>query len=140
MQLGLKLINLTIPFYLIKIFDWTYSVYGNVQEILPDDMPDPLGKAVITATTMDANLDHCLATGKSLTGCLPFVNKTPIDWYSKKQATVETATYGSEFLAAKTATEQIMDISTLVHPLVPNPFYLVTIDLWSPVPPYLTLH
>ena len=29
---------------------------------------------------------------------------------------------------------------TLVHPLVPNPFYLVTIDLWSPVPPYLILH
>ena len=29
-------------------FDWTYSVYGNVQEILPDDMPDPLGEAVIT--------------------------------------------------------------------------------------------
>ena len=37
-------------------------------------------------------------------------NKTPVDWYSKKQATVETATYGSEFVAAKTATEQIMDI------------------------------
>ena len=87
-------------------FDWTYSV----QEILPDDMPDPLGEAVITTTTMDANFNHCLATGKSLTGCLHFVNKTPIDWYSKKQATVETATYGSEFVAAKTATEQIMDI------------------------------
>ena len=41
-------------------FDWTYSVYGNVQEILPDDMPDPLGEAVITTTTMDANLNHCL--------------------------------------------------------------------------------
>ena len=86
-------------------FDWTYSVYGNVQEILPDDMPDPLGEAVITTTTMDANLNNCLATGKSLTGCLHFVNKTPVDWYSKKQATVETATYGSEFVAAKTATE-----------------------------------
>ena len=24
-------------------FDWTYSVYGNVHEILPDDMPEPLG-------------------------------------------------------------------------------------------------
>ena len=56
---------------------------------------------------MDADLNHCLATGKSLTGCLHFVNKTPADWYSKKQATVET---GSEFVAAKTATEQIMDI------------------------------
>ena len=91
-------------------FDWTYSAYGNVQEILPDDMPEPLGKAVITATTMDANLNHCLATGKSLTGCLHFVNQTPVDWYSKNQATVETATYCSEFVAAKTATEQIMDI------------------------------
>ena len=37
-------------------------------------------------------------------------SQTPVDWYSKKQATVETATYGSEFVAAKTATEQIMDI------------------------------
>ena len=91
-------------------FDWTYSVYGDVNEILPDDMPEPLGEAVTTTTTMDANLNHCLATGKSLTGCLHFVNKTPVDWYSKKQATVETATYGSEFVAAKTATEQIMDI------------------------------
>ena len=105
-------------------------------------MPEPLGEAVITTTTMDANLNHCLATGKSLTGCLHFVNKTPVDWYSKKQASVETATYGSEFVAAKTATEQIMDIrQTLrLYLLVPNPFYLVTIDLWSPVPPYLTLH
>ena len=91
-------------------FDWTYSVYGDVHEILPDDMPEPLGEAVTTTTTMDANLNHCLASGKSLTGCLHFVNKTPVDWYSKKQATVETATYGSEFVAAKTATEQIMDI------------------------------
>ena len=33
----------------------------------------------------------------------------PVDWYSKKQATVETVTYGSEFVAAKTAAEQIMD-------------------------------
>ena len=35
---------------------------------------------------------------------------TPTDWYSKKKATVETAIYGSEFVAARTATEQIMDI------------------------------
>ena len=59
-------------------FDWTYSVYGDVHEILPDDMPEPLGKAVVTTTTMDANFNHCLATGKSLTGCLHFVNKTGI--------------------------------------------------------------
>ena len=25
-------------------FDWTYSVYRNVQEIRPDDMPEPLAR------------------------------------------------------------------------------------------------
>ena len=38
------------------------------------------------------------------------VNQTPIEAYSKKQATVETATYGSEFVAARTATEQKIDL------------------------------
>ena len=73
-------------------------------------MTEPLGKAVVTTTTMDANLNHCLATAKYSTGCLHSVNKTLVDWYSKKQTTLETATYVSEFVAAKTATEQIMDI------------------------------
>ena len=58
-------------------FDWTYSVDGNVQEILPDDMPDPLGEAVTTTTTMDANLNHCFATGKSLTGCTLCIHGMP---------------------------------------------------------------
>jgi hypothetical protein len=59
---------------------------------------------------VDANLFHDLITGRSVTGILHLVNKTPIDWYSKKQATVETATYGSEYVAARTCVEQIMDL------------------------------
>ena len=80
--------------------DWSYTVYGNVQEIISSSCPKPLGKSVTTTTTLDANLLHCLATSASLTPCLHFCNHTPTDWYSKKQATVETATYGSEFVAA----------------------------------------
>ena len=38
------------------------------------------------------------------------VNATPIEWFSKKQATSETATYGSEFVAARTCVEQIIDL------------------------------
>ena len=64
-----------------------------------------------STTTLDTNLLHCLATGASLTACLHFCNQTPTDWYSKNQSTAETATYGSEFVAAKTATEQIMDLT-----------------------------
>ena len=64
-------------------------------------MPEPFSEAVVTTTTMDPNLNHCLATGKSLNGYVHFVSKRHVDWYSKKQATVERATYGSEFVAAK---------------------------------------
>ena len=95
--------------------DWSYTVYGNVQEIIHNNCPKPLGKSVTTTTTLDANLLHCLATGASLMACLHFCNQTPTDWYSKKQATVEMATYGSEFVAAKTATEQIMDMRCILR-------------------------
>ena len=92
------------------IFDWEYSVYGNVREILPDDAPPPLGKFVTLTHYVDANLYHDLVTGRSVTGILHLINKTPIDWFSKKQATMETATYGSEFVAARTCVEQIIDL------------------------------
>ena len=38
------------------------------------------------------------------------LNLTPMDWYSKLQTTVETATFGSEYVAARTCTEQIIDL------------------------------
>ncbi len=91
-------------------YDWARSTYGECKEVIPDDVPEPLGKGVLTTSYVDANLYHDMFTGRSVTGILHFVNQTPIDWYSKKQGTVETATYGSEFVAAKTATEQIMDL------------------------------
>jgi hypothetical protein len=33
-----------------------------------------------------------------------------MDWFSKRQAQVETATYGAEFMATRQAVEQIMDL------------------------------
>jgi hypothetical protein len=73
-------------------------------------MPDPLGKMVSTTTFCDANLYHDVVTGRSMTGILHMVNQTPIDWFSKRQLTVATATYGSEFIAACIATDQIIDL------------------------------
>ena len=58
---------------------------------------------------------HDVVSGKSVTGILHLVNKTPLDWYSKKQPTVETATYGSEFVAARTCIEQIIDLRTTLR-------------------------
>ena len=67
-------------------------MYGAISEMLPDDAPEPLGKRVTLSHFVDANLMHDLITGRSLTGILHLMNKTPIEWYSKKQATVEVAT------------------------------------------------
>ena len=64
---------------------------------------------------MDANLYHDQLTGRSVTGIIHLINQTPIDWFSKKQATVETATYGSEFVAARTCVEQIIDLRTTLR-------------------------
>jgi len=96
-------------------YEWEKSVYGNVHEDIPDNIPKPLGKPVIHTTYVDANLMHDVTSGKSATGILHLLNKTPIDWFTKKQPTVETATYGSEFRAARIATEQILDLRTTLR-------------------------
>jgi hypothetical protein len=85
-----------------KEFDWSKSIYGAIEEILPDDVPEPLGNWVTLTHYVDANLMHDMVTGRSMTGILHLLNKTPVDWFSKKQSTVEVAPYGSEFLAART--------------------------------------
>ena len=63
-----------------------------------------------TTTYVDANLHHDQVTGKAVTACLHIVNATPSHWYTKRQATAKTATYGSEFVAARIATDQIIDL------------------------------
>ena len=49
-------------------------------------------------------------TRRSHTGVLLFVCCAPIIWYSKQQNTVETSTFGSEFIAARTATGMIQGL------------------------------
>ena len=96
-------------------FDWDNIVYGDITEMIPDDIPHPLGKYVTISHFLDANLYHDLITGRFVTGILHFVDQTPIEWYSKKQATVETATYASEFIASRICVEQAIDFRTTLR-------------------------
>ena len=90
--------------------DWSKSIYGDHTEELPDDAPRPMGNPVTLLHYFDANLMHDVLSGKAVTGCVHFANKTPIMWHSKKQATTETATYGAEFVAGRTCIEQLIDL------------------------------
>jgi hypothetical protein len=91
-------------------YDWSLSVYGDVKEIIPMDILEPKGKYVTLSHYFNANLYHNMVTGRSVTAILHFLNQTPMDRYLKKQATVKTATFGSEFIAVRTTIDQIVDL------------------------------
>ena len=50
------------------------TVYGNVEELIPDDIPEPLGHNVVLTSYVDANLYHDMITGHSVTGILHLIN------------------------------------------------------------------
>ncbi|MEL7338973.1 MAG: Ty1/Copia family ribonuclease HI, partial [Bacteroidota bacterium] len=93
-----------------KEYDWAYSVYGNVREQIPENLDDPLGKSVIVWAYTDANLYHDYVTGRATTGIILFINGTPVEWMSKRQRVTETATYGSEFTAARICTDLTVSV------------------------------
>ena len=86
-------------------YNWDNTPYGDEEESLPMEVPPPLGKYVVLTHYFDANLMHDVLAGKVVTGCFYLVNKTPIMWYLKKQATSETAMYDSKFIASRTCCE-----------------------------------
>ena len=69
--------------------------------------PEPLGNPVDIAAYVDANHAGNLANRRSHTGILIFVNNALTMWFSKHQNTVETSSFGSEFVALRIATEMV---------------------------------
>ena len=92
-----------------KDYDWAMTVYTCAREELPHNLPKPLGKQVTSTHYVDANLHHDLITGKAVTAILHMLNATPVHRHCKRQLTVETETFGSEFVAPRTTANQIND-------------------------------
>ena len=72
----------------------------------PGNMLETRGESVTTTCFVDANHVGCRRTHRSHTGILIYVNRVPIIWWSKRQNTVESSTFGSEFIAMK----QLIDL------------------------------
>ncbi|MHA7927589.1 MAG: Ty1/Copia family ribonuclease HI, partial [Marinobacter sp.] len=90
-----------------KVSDWS-EFYGDVAEELPPDMPEPLGNGIDLTCFVDSDHAGNVVTRRSHTGILIFVNNAPIVWYSKRQNTVETSAFGSEFVALRTARDMLV--------------------------------
>jgi hypothetical protein len=89
-----------------KACEWA-EYYPDATESLPPSMPKPRGRSVVMTCFVDADHGGCKATGRSHSGIIIFVNRAPILWFSKRQNTVESSTFGSEFVALRIAVEMI---------------------------------
>ena len=84
--------------------DWKV-LYGDVTEAIPPAAPQPRGKEVVIRHYVDADHAGERLTRRSRTGYITFLNMAPMNWFSKRQNSVETSTFGSEFTALKIVTE-----------------------------------
>ena len=89
-----------------KECDWSEAYHG-AKEAIPLDVPEQRGNSVVTTCYVDADHAGDRLTRRSHTGVYIFVNRAPIIWFSKKQRTVESSTFGSEFVAMRTAVDLV---------------------------------
>ena len=83
------------------------EIYVDTTVDLPTNAPKPQGKNIQLNCFVEADhggdrVPRCFQTGTILFG-----NSAPLLWYSKRQNTVESSTFGSEFVALQIATELI---------------------------------
>jgi hypothetical protein len=89
-----------------KTCNWS-EFYLDAEEGLPAMIPQERGHRVVTSCFVDADHAGCKTFCCSHTGVIILVNKAPILWYSERQNTVETSTFGFEYCAMKTAIDMI---------------------------------
>jgi hypothetical protein len=87
-------------------YEWQ-DFYHDAVEAIPLNAPEPRGNPVQMTCFVDSDHAGNRVTHRSHTGILIFLNCAPIIWFSKAQNTVETSTFGSEFVAMKIAVELI---------------------------------
>ena len=81
--------------------------YRDAKEPMPARMPTPRGRPVVVSAYVDASHAGNKLTRQSHTGVQIFVNHALIMWHSKKQYSVETSAFASEYTALKVCIEMI---------------------------------
>ena len=93
------------------------DLYPDAEVETPKDAPKPKGEHVRITIWVDADHARDKVTCRSVTGVVVMLNSTIIKTYTKRQATVESSTYGSELVAARVATDLAMEITVTLQML-----------------------
>ena len=83
------------------------ELYPDARIEIPPNAPKPLGESVIISMFVDADHAGNRVTRRSHTGIVIYINSAPIIWYSKRQNTVESSTFGSEIIALRIGIELV---------------------------------
>ena len=105
-------LNLSEPIIDNSMFerkDWTSIEFGHIdgEEFIPSNATEPQGFSFIINAQVNVNHAGDTVTRRSSTGFLVYVNRALICWNSKKQNSVESSSFGSEFMAMKACCEYI---------------------------------
>jgi hypothetical protein len=89
--------------------DWTTSEFGHVdgKEELPPKMPQPRGLGFVIRGKVDADHAADTVSRRSRTGFFVYLNCALVCWVSRKQTSVESSSFGSEFIAMKQLCEYL---------------------------------
>ena len=91
--------------------------YSYASEEIDRMFPEPLGAELATTIFFDSDHAHDKITGRSISGVIVMVGRTPVIWKSKRQGAVATSTYGAEFSAMRLATEEAHTIRYMLRSL-----------------------
>ena len=86
------------------------TFYGDVTKAIPPNEPAPRGKSVDLRMWVDSDHAGETITRRSRTGYFIFLNTVLIDWLIKKQATIESSVFGTDFIAMKTGVDALRGI------------------------------
>ena len=86
--------------------DWK-TLYCEAEDESHLNMSQLLGKSVSINVFVDASQANNVVTRMSHTGILIKVNNAPVIWYSKRQNSVESSSFGSEFVAMRIAVDTV---------------------------------
>jgi hypothetical protein len=103
--------------------DWK-EFYGDVQEAIPSNAPEPRGESVHIRMYVDSDHTGEKRTRRSRSGFFVFLNCALVQWLSKKQPTIETSVFGAEFVAMRIGMESLRGLRYKLR--------MMGVPIWGP--------
>ena len=84
--------------------DWSYSEFSSIiktKDKVHPRAPVPRGMGFTIIGKVDVDYTADTITHRSRIDYIVYLNSAPIDWFLKKQTSIETSLFGLEFIAKK---------------------------------------